>query len=152
MAAPTDVLSRIDEIEGELRGLSAELHELRALVTQAAVAPVAEPTPAAGPAAAPVPAADRASPVDPAARLEAAIAAARIHLSEGERSAALDELERAIEFSRTDPTGPAPARVDPRGHRPLSVVRANAGRRARRDGTRRGARGREGTRLRARRP
>ena len=46
MAAPTDVLSRIDEIEGELRGLSAELHELRALVTQAAVAPVAEPTPA----------------------------------------------------------------------------------------------------------
>ena len=43
MAAPTDVLSRIDEIESELRGLSAELHELRELVTQAAVAPVAEP-------------------------------------------------------------------------------------------------------------
>ena len=43
MAAPTDVLSRIDEIEGELRGLSAELHELRALVSQAAVAPAAAP-------------------------------------------------------------------------------------------------------------
>ena len=47
MAAPTDVLSRIDEIESELRGLSAELHELRALVTQAAVAPAAEPAPSA---------------------------------------------------------------------------------------------------------
>ncbi len=94
MAAPSDVLIRIDEIDEELRGLAAEVHELRALVTQAAVAPVR-------PAAAPV--ATHAPPVDPAARLDAAISAARIHLSEGERSAALDQLERAIEFSRTDP-------------------------------------------------
>jgi uncharacterized membrane protein len=100
MAAPTDVLSRIDEIESELRGLSAELLELRALVTKAADAPVAGPAPTAPVAPPPVPA---TSPVDPAARLDAAIGAARIHLSEGERSAALDELDRAIEFSRTDP-------------------------------------------------
>ena len=36
MGAPTDVLSRIDEIERELRGLSDEVHEIRALVTRAA--------------------------------------------------------------------------------------------------------------------
>ena len=67
MAAPTDVLSRIDEIEGELRGLSAELHELRALVTQAAVAPAAplpsrrgrHPWPSAAPVRPPVAAARR---------------------------------------------------------------------------------------------
>ena len=41
MGTPADVLSRIDEIESELRGLSAEVHDIRALVTQAAVAPVA---------------------------------------------------------------------------------------------------------------
>ena len=142
MAAPTDVLTRIDEIEGELRGLSAELHELRALVTQAAVAPAAEPAPP-GPGAARGARRRSRPPVDPAARLEAAIAAARIHLSEGERSAALDELERAIEFSRTDPQALRRLEIDPRGHRPLPVVRAHAGRRARRDGARRRARGRE---------
>jgi hypothetical protein len=93
MGAQTEVLSRIDEIESELRGLSAEVHDIRALVTQAAVAPVA---PVWNPVA-------PAPPVDPAARLGASISAARIHLSEGERSAALDELERAIAFSLSDP-------------------------------------------------
>ena len=39
MGAPTDVLIRIDEIEIELRGLSTEVHEIRALVTQSAAAP-----------------------------------------------------------------------------------------------------------------
>ena len=92
MGAPADVLSRIDEIENELRGLSAEVHDIRALVTGAAVAPVAPVWQALAPA----------PPVDPAARLEASISAARIHLSEGERSAALDELERAIELSLSD--------------------------------------------------
>ena len=145
MAAPTDVLSRIDEIEGELRGLSAELHELRALVTQAAVAPVAEPTPAAGHSSHPwQPVAPIApQPVDPAARLEAAIVAARIHLSEGERSAALDELERAIEFSRTDPRlcagsnrssreSPAISRPCERGPRELAETARVAAREAER--------------------
>ena len=101
MAAPTDVLTRIDEIETKLHGLSVELHEIRTVVTQAAVAPVAEPAPPSPvnpPATVPA-----IPPVDPTARLDAAIGAARLHLSEGERSAALDELERAIEFSRTDP-------------------------------------------------
>ena len=42
MGAPTDVLIRIDEIEIELRGLSTEVHEIRALVTQSAAAPAAE--------------------------------------------------------------------------------------------------------------
>ena len=106
MAAPTDVLSRIDEIEGELRGLSAELHELRALVTQAAVEPVAEPTPAQGPSVAPVePAAPIApQPVDPAQRLQDAVYAAGVHLSSGDRSAAFAELAAAIDFSRSYPT------------------------------------------------
>src|SRR6478672_5898090 len=98
MAAPTDVLTRIDEIESELRGLSVELREIRTIVTQAAVAPAAAPASRITPPAT-VP---TIPPVDPAARLDAAIGAARIHLSEGERGAALDELERAIEFSRTD--------------------------------------------------
>ena len=103
MAAPTDVLPRIDEIENELHGLSAELHEIRILVTQATIAP-ARPSRRRRLAVTP-PATIRSphEPAHPAARLEAAISAARIHLSEGERSAALDELERAIEFSRTDP-------------------------------------------------
>ena len=76
MAAPTDVLTRIDEIESELRGLSVELREIRTIVTQAAVAPAAAPasritTPATVPA---IP------PVDPAARLDAAIGAGRFTL------------------------------------------------------------------------
>jgi len=82
MAAPTDVLTRIDEIESELRGLSVELHEIRTIVTQAAVAPVAEPAPTS-PVTSP-PTVPATPPDDPAARLEAAISAARIHLSEGE--------------------------------------------------------------------
>jgi uncharacterized membrane protein len=92
MGTPADVLSRIDEIESQLRGLSVEVHDIRALVTRAAVAPVAPVWQPLAPA----------PPADPAARLDAAISAARIHLSEGERSAALDELERAIAFSLAD--------------------------------------------------
>ena len=58
MSGATDVLIRIDEIEDELRGLSDEVHELRALVTRTAAAP-AEPAP---PAAVPTP-----EPVEPLA-------------------------------------------------------------------------------------
>ncbi len=43
MATPTDVLVRIDAIESELRELFAEVRDIRALVTHASVAPVAEP-------------------------------------------------------------------------------------------------------------
>ena len=45
MGSRDDVLVRIDEIEAELRGLSGELLELRALVTQTA----SVPAPAAAP-------------------------------------------------------------------------------------------------------
>ena len=130
MAAPTDVLSRIDEIEGELRGLSAELHEIRALVTQAAVAPSlrrAAQAPSVTRRAAP----HRPPPSRPSTRQRGstpAIAAARIHLSEGERSAALDELAARDRLLPHRSRGPAPTRVDPRRHRALSAVRAQAGR------------------------
>ena len=73
MAAPTDVLTRIDEIESELRGLSVELREIRTIVTQAAVAPAAAPRRRGSPRRRP----SRPPPVDPAARLDAAIGAAQ---------------------------------------------------------------------------
>ena len=99
MGARDDVLVRIDEIEGELRELFGEVHELRALLTQAA-APAAEPiAPAPVPAVAEPPsaAAAPAPHVSAATRRETAIVAARILLSEGRPTEALDELEGAID-------------------------------------------------------
>ena len=128
MAAPTDVLTRIDEIESELCGLSVELREIRTIVTQVAIAPAAAPAsrdpppPANRPRAIP--------PVDPAARLDAAIGAAQESISPRESG-----VQRSMSSSGRS-SFPAPAHlqalrrlgIDPRGNRPLSVLRACAGR------------------------
>ena len=106
MGTRDDVLVRIDEIEAELRGLFAELHDLRALVGRAAELPVAEATlaPVAPPAAA-APAPRPPTPVSTphlsaAKRRETAIFSARILLSDGRPHDALGELERAIVAAR----------------------------------------------------
>jgi len=106
MGAHDDVLVRIDEIEAELRDLFGELHEMRALVSRTAAVPAAEMTEVtavAMTAPAPVPEPAAVAPkaqLSPQARREAAIVAARILLSEGRPTAALDELERAIADAR----------------------------------------------------
>ena len=101
MAAPTDVLIRIDEIEGELRGLSAELHEIRALVTQAPSHPppsrhppsrAGDRPPVAGRPGSAARGRDRRCP-DPSLR--------------GRAECRPRRARGAIEFSRTDPR-PAP--------------------------------------------
>ena len=98
MAAPADVLTRIDEIESELRGLSVEEHDIRTIVTQAAVAPV-PPLRVADPLAG-----DR--PAHPAGRPGSATRRCDLCREDppfrGRADAALDELERAIAFSLTD--------------------------------------------------
>ena len=146
MAAPTDVLSRIDEIESELRGLSAELQSSAsssprlpshprtragpapsALVTQAA-APVPPPV-APRPSTRQCASRPRSPPPHPSLRGRAERGARRARAG-----------DRVLAYR---PAGSAAARIDPRGNRALSVVRAHAGRGACRDGARRGGRGRE---------
>ena len=143
MAAPTDVLTRIDEIESELRGLSVELREIRTIVTQAAVAPAADRARVAD-----HPAGDR--PGHPAGRPgSAARSSDRCCQDPSLRGRAECSARRARAGDRVLPhrlTGAAPTRIDPRGNRPLSVLRACAGRCARRDGRLRRARGRGGHR------
>jgi uncharacterized membrane protein len=119
MGTQGDILVRIDEIEAEVRELFGELHELRALVAREAaeqvvvkaeapavetppVPPAAE-TPVAAPAA-PPPTAPPAAPAAPAAAPSrrsprAAILAARVLLSDGRPSRALDELKQGLVYA-----------------------------------------------------
>lgn len=98
MGARDKVLARIDEIEVELHDLGSEVQELRAQVVAAAAEAVARPAAPVHVAMPPRPAPAR--PATVAREWEEAMLSARIQLSKGRQSVALDELERAVTIAQ----------------------------------------------------
>ena len=86
MGTHGDIVVRIDEIESELRRLSGEIQEIRALTTEAIPSPAPDPAPA---------------PARPRTARES-ISHARWLLSEGRAGDALAELDAAIAAARGD--------------------------------------------------